>query len=68
MREDGSVIYVIHVGRYTEKKEEEKNVQQEVVIVDMIAIDLAVLPSMAGIEHLSPFPSSNPLSTPFPAE
>jgi len=49
------VIEVLETGRRVELGD----VQQKVVIVDMIAIALAVRPSITGIEHLS-FPSLCP--------
>jgi hypothetical protein len=42
------------------------DVQQKVVMVDIIAIALAVRPSMMGIEHLS-FPPLSPSSNPRPS-
>jgi hypothetical protein len=52
------VIEVMEGGRRVEGED----IQQKVVIVDMIAIALAVRPSITGIEHLS-FP---PLTNPYP--
>jgi hypothetical protein len=49
------------------RREDREDVQQKVVIVDMIAIALAVRPSITGIEHLSFPPSDNPCPISGPA-